>query len=300
MADDVLEEMFRLGGGIVLVRDVPHLATRLQRLRRAGQLASPLQGVYVVPELAADPRVLAVAAGRWAPGVTVCGTAAAALTYSPQASVDRIELAGQVHRCVPQPFTFLRRGVPAEFRMQHLGAWVTTPPMTAAWCAATDRGHAIDHALRTGATTLAEIRWAASALKSCVGNHTRSLVIDRSRSTPWSYAERLLHVGLDRAGITGWTANTPVVVDGERYVLDVVFRRHWLVIEVDGFATHGVRDAFEVDRSRQNALVAAGFRVLRFTYRMIVEDLEGVLAAIRRELARPGRVPVGWVGHPAD
>ncbi|MDR0592427.1 MAG: endonuclease domain-containing protein, partial [Bifidobacteriaceae bacterium] len=36
--------------------------------------------------------------------------------------------------------------------------------------------------------------------------------------------------------------------------------------EVDGWAAHGSRPAFQRDRIRQNALINAGYRILRFTW----------------------------------
>jgi hypothetical protein len=51
--------------------------------------------------------------------------------------------------------------------------------------------------------------------------------------------------------------------------IEVDLRWPWrrLIVETDGFATHGTRAAFERDRARDAALQAAGFRVLRFTWR---------------------------------
>jgi len=44
---------------------------------------------------------------------------------------------------------------------------------------------------------------------------------------------------------------------------------HWpeqrVIVETDGFETHGTRAAFHADRAKDAALTAAGYRVLRFT-----------------------------------
>jgi len=45
-----------------------------------------------------------------------------------------------------------------------------------------------------------------------------------------------------------------------------------LIVEVDGFAYHSSRPAFERDRRRDARLQAAGFRVIRFTYLQIVNE----------------------------
>jgi very-short-patch-repair endonuclease len=46
---------------------------------------------------------------------------------------------------------------------------------------------------------------------------------------------------------------------------------HKLVVELDGFETHGTRGAFERDRARDRKLLAAGWRVVRITWRQLHE-----------------------------
>lgn len=61
---------------------------------------------------------------------------------------------------------------------------------------------------------------------------------------------------------------------GERHVLaDCLWRRQRLVVELDGFASHGdSRRAFESDAARQRAMMAAGWRVLRVTWRQLRDE----------------------------
>jgi uncharacterized protein DUF559 len=40
---------------------------------------------------------------------------------------------------------------------------------------------------------------------------------------------------------------------------------HRVIVETDGFETHGTRAAFRNDRAKDAALTASGYRVLRFT-----------------------------------
>jgi len=80
-------------------------------------------------------------------------------------------------------------------------------------------------------------------------------------------AEQVLHALLCRASITGWVANVEVSdAAGRIGVVDLLFPGRELVIEVDGERYHAGRRAFVADRRRQNRLVNAGFRVLRFTW----------------------------------
>lgn len=60
----------------------------------------------------------------------------------------------------------------------------------------------------------------------------------------------------------------------------------WLVVEVDGRRYHVEDEAFEADRARDALLASWGYRVLRFSYRQVVEDLPGVLEVITTVLAR--------------
>jgi hypothetical protein len=70
---------------------------------------------------------------------------------------------------------------------------------------------------------------------------------------------------------------------------------HWpdarLIVETDGHEHHGTRAAFERDRARDQALVAAGWTVVRFTYRQVLEEparVRDVLLSVRsRSLATP-------------
>lgn len=59
-----------------------------------------------------------------------------------------------------------------------------------------------------------------------------------------------------------------------------------LVVEVDGQRFHDTESSFEVDRRRDAALSRLGFRVLRFSYRQVIDQWvaveASVLAAVRR------------------
>jgi hypothetical protein len=83
------------------------------------------------------------------------------------------------------------------------------------------------------------------------------------------------------------------VVNGTIEGLEVDF--HWpdarLVVETDGHEHHGTRAAFERDRARDQALIAAGWTVLRFTYRQVLEEparVRDLMLSVRsRSLATP-------------
>jgi very-short-patch-repair endonuclease len=98
-----------------------------------------------------------------------------------------------------------------------------------------------------------------------------------------SAAERVLTGLLKRAGITGWRVNVPISDDrGLIGVGDLVFAQQRVIIEVDGWAYHVSARTFQHDRARQNRLVAAGWTVLRFTWRDLTDRADDVLASVRR------------------
>ncbi|HEY5428259.1 MAG TPA: DUF559 domain-containing protein, partial [Solirubrobacteraceae bacterium] len=68
------------------------------------------------------------------------------------------------------------------------------------------------------------------------------------------------------------------------YVVDALWRRPRLVVEIDGYAFHGTRRSFERDHERDQALTEAGFAVMRFTRDQIVTQPERVLVLLTRRL----------------
>jgi very-short-patch-repair endonuclease len=68
--------------------------------------------------------------------------------------------------------------------------------------------------------------------------------------------------------------------------VDALWPRERLIVELDGFAFHRHRAAFERDRARDAALQAAGFRVIRLTWRRLEREPAAVAAEIGRLLLR--------------
>jgi hypothetical protein len=56
-----------------------------------------------------------------------------------------------------------------------------------------------------------------------------------------------------------------------RHEVDFLWRDPKLIVEVDGFAFHSSRGAFERDRLRDSKLAALGFRVIRVTWPQLVD-----------------------------
>jgi very-short-patch-repair endonuclease len=64
------------------------------------------------------------------------------------------------------------------------------------------------------------------------------------------------------------------------YEVDFLWRDHRLVVEVDGFAFHATRTASERDRTRDATLQAAGYRVVRLTWRQLTDEPHAVVARL--------------------
>ncbi|MBD8505851.1 DUF559 domain-containing protein [Hoyosella sp. G463] len=96
-----------------------------------------------------------------------------------------------------------------------------------------------------------------------------------------SEAERLLQRLLRRGGFTGWRAHVRAL----GYELDVAFERERVAIEVDGWAWHRDAERFARDMDRQNALVNAGWQVLRFSWHHLATAPDQVVRDIRAALA---------------
>jgi hypothetical protein len=92
-------------------------------------------------------------------------------------------------------------------------------------------------------------------------------LLNLTRTGAVSASEIRVHTLLRQAGVAGWVANAAITVHGRVIaVVDLLFEQERVVIEIDGLRAHSGREAFVRDRRRQNALVACGYLVLRFTW----------------------------------
>ena len=87
-----------------------------------------------------------------------------------------------------------------------------------------------------------------------------------------------------RGGSLGVRFRRQVVIG--RYIVDFACLSKRLVIELDG-ESHGEKIRQEEDRLRDAALVAKGYRVLRFWNFEILETRDAVMARIREAMSPP-------------
>ena len=96
-----------------------------------------------------------------------------------------------------------------------------------------------------------------------------------------SEAEERLLALLRRAGLPPPRVNVRLA----GHEVDLFWPDQGVVIEIDGYAFHSSRAAFERDRVRDAQLQAIGLRVMRVTWRQIVAEPEALLVRIAQLLA---------------
>jgi hypothetical protein len=109
-------------------------------------------------------------------------------------------------------------------------------------------------------------------------------------STPtWSELEELLLAACRRRDLPMPEVNALIAPDdGDPIAMrvDFVWRSHRVIVETDGHGTHHTRQAFEEDRRRDQRLFAAGWIVMRVTWRQLTQNPEEVFDRLARLLRR--------------
>lgn len=279
-----IEHLLTSSRGVLARRDHPRLGAGLNYLIRRGDLVAVLPGVYTATALAPRADIRMRAAMLRHPDAVMIRSAAARVSYWPEVRLGDIELAVP-HLPRPAPgFAFSRRHIPPELVGDRDGIRCTDPALTAVDLATFACADAIDIALRTRTATLDGMYAALRLTPNRWGNADRRRLLVDSRNEPWSAAERLAHRAVRGARLTGWHTNWPVVLAGLLYYIDIAFPAARLAIEIDGRLHEDKADLFQSDRWRQNALVLAGWRVVRFTWEMVRDHPEVMIATIRRLL----------------
>ena len=106
------------------------------------------------------------------------------------------------------------------------------------------------------------------------------------RPNPFSTAEQRLEVHLaaqDWADGRAWNQGWQAGAKHNRIVVDLVWKREQLVIEIDG-PDHLAAEKFAADRHRDRLLQLEGFAVLRFTNEEVLNDPALVASQIERFL----------------
>jgi hypothetical protein len=271
----------------------------IQRRLEAGRLHLAHRGVYWAGHKAVTQH------GRWLAAVLACGDHAvlshrfaAALWGIMRAPEGRVEvIVGRSGRG-RRPGIALHRSstLSKEHRTIRHGIPVTTVTRTlfdlAAVVSPTQLRRAVEEADRL---ELLDVEALATTCERNSGRRgtgrLRELLIGH-RNGPTETRSALEHRFrrlCEGAGLPPPAVN--VMVHGIE--VDLLWRRQWLVIELDGYAYHRGRAAFERDRRRDAMLTLAGYRVIRVTHRRLMDEPTTVLGELRSALGRahdaPGR-----------
>lgn len=259
---------------------------------RNGHWLRPHREVYVVvPELAN----------------TVRTRARAALTAAPISAVASHVLAGHLHGLAglppltvpeltaPQPESrrvirglVMHTSRVVESSALH-GLSVTPVPRTLADLASvvTDAEllAALDSALHLGlidSSTVTSLRRTVPGREADARLARMRTLADGRSASPLESGIRLVLVD---AGLGPVELQIEVLVDGRTFRIDLGFPAVKLGIEGDGRAFHSSADAVLEDRWRQNALLADGWLILRFTWYDLLHRPQYIVDSVVRALA---------------
>lgn len=125
-----------------------------------------------------------------------------------------------------------------------------------------------------------------AALLRTPANHPGAAIVRAMLNAGDTYdrskAERIMRSLCSQAQL----AQPRVNVRLHGFLVDFLWPEAKLIVEVDGYGTHGTRHAFEADRHRDQVHVAAGYAVIRITWLQLQNEPLAVIARLAQALAR--------------
>lgn len=258
------------------------------RLAR-GQLRPLHRGVFQVgPIMAARAREMAAHLACGASSVVSHRSAAVfwqlLAPHDPQQPVEILVRARE--RCRPG-IVVRRAGSLRDDEVTKLdGIPITTAARTivdlAASVSARELEQALAQSLARRLTTRAQLERKVVRANGRRGTaRLRALLHGEAALTRSDAEERLLRL-IRRAQLPEPATNTPIA----GYEVDFLWRDARLVVEVDGYAYHADATAFEKDRRRDFALTSTGLRVVRVTWKQLVQEPEVILVRLAQSLVQ--------------
>jgi len=174
----------------------------------------------------------------------------------------------------------LRRDLPTTSALRTIVDLCGRDPLTEGVVAA-------DMALHARLVAVADLRTHAAEHPRAKGIARLRRVVDLAEPKADSAMETRLRMLLVLAGLPTPEVQVPIKDDQGRFLgrPDLFYRHQRLAIEYDG-GNH--RDRLVDDNRRQNGLVGAGFRLLRFTAADVYRTPDRVVAQVRHALTTPG------------
>jgi hypothetical protein len=248
------------------------------------------RGVYAVGHRSLRPEghwLAAVLAGG--DGAVLSHRSAAALWGIRQTARAAIEITVPRQRRPRASIDTHRGRLSADETTTESGIPVTTPARTLLDLAAVLTEHQLTRAAeRAEALRLASptsLEALAARYPKRPGTPAIKRLIDENRiqaTTTRSELERRFLTLLDAENLPRPLVNEAIhLSETTRAEADFRWPSHHLIVELDGYETHGTRQAFERDRARDRALQAQGWRVLRITWRQLRDHAPTIAAELR-------------------
>lgn len=263
------------------------------RLRR-GRLHRLHSGVYAVGHGAVTRK------GRWM-AATLASGPGAVLSHRSAADLWGIRPTASSTIDVTIPRKGRSRGrlrrhhkrLAADEVTTRLGIPVTTVPRTIFDLASVLPVDAVEAALREAEYLRLEDRVSLHDLIARYPGHRGSRAIraclarrdEDSVSRIRSPLEERFLLFLRRRGLPRPRLNAWIEVGEKWFQVDCLWPEHRVIVELDGGAAHGTKTAFHADRARDRRLQAAGYRVVRITWRQLEDEPEEVAQDLRATLA---------------
>lgn len=230
------------------------------------------------------------------PTAVVLGRAAAALTWWSDLAVPTVEVARPAgSRRSVLGIRWRQCRIPPALVLEQHAIRVSCPALSTLELIPELGGTAIDEALRRRAVTLAHLHRALALTPGRPGNQERAWLLADSRDEPWSEAERRFQrdfraLALPYAYATNFRVTMP---DGRAHPLDLALPDLLQGFEIDGYAFHGDRTAFERDRELEPGLASLGWQVVRLSAAAVLADdnrllMKRVGAAVRERARQLG------------
>jgi very-short-patch-repair endonuclease len=261
----------------------------------AGRLHRVHQGVYAVgrPEISRDGRYMA-AVLACAPDAFLSHASAGALHEIRLTAQTRIDVTVavrsarrhrglRIHRSTSlRPADCVRiRNIPCTSLALTLCDLAATIPVGALEqaCARAEANHRLDMAAIDDVLGRRQGRPGTAKLRQVLGRGP--LTSPGASELELRFLSLCRHAGLPEPEI-----NQHVPLAGEEIKVDFVWRDRRLIVETDGYETHGGALAFQNDRRRDQLLQSEGWRVVRFTWDDVVRRSEHVIRVLQTTLLR--------------
>ena len=265
---------------------------KLRRLHRGvyaiGLAAPSANGRYMAAVLACGPgAALSHRSAGAHLGLRACHRTAIDVTAPGRAGKQRAGIDG--HRATGlEPRDIARvEGIPCTTVARTLLDLAETVDRTALEKAVeqADKLRIFDLAAVVDVTERAGNRRGATTLRAVLNAYTPEPAFTRSELEK-RFLALCTEAGLPRPSVNSFS---------DVFEIDFVWPDRRLMVEVDSYRHHGTRAAFERDRRRDQDLTAAGWHVVRFTWRQVIDEPERVVARLRSLLAGQRR---GWDSNP--